>query len=449
MISLADAVVVEHPMQHWRALQAKASFLQQLVCEGRNSRLSLFNTAAREVPAGRTWRNVKDKRKSAVLNKPTSAVAFLVATSPLLGLYGIGVSGFAILDILLLMVNFLLLFLQRFNQKIFLIILGIMFATVISLVVCLITAQDVFVSNMLPRLFKYMNYLVFIGLTVNMVDRQKFAVYFDGFAYIVYGALLLQVGLFFVNGSILVFKIPLLPYVNAQLEALDLSDILFREFRPVSIFVEPAQVAYFTILHFLFTMHFTTERRFLTWSIFLVLIMVIVSSTAFLLYAGLTVIIFHKDLRKHSNWFIASGLLVVCCVVAGVFFYDRILELSSIKRLFLNDGLAITGRVFAGQDTFESFSDLTYLFGRGFNNIEKTTYMNFVSFSIYSFGIIGTGILGFVWLAFLCKNKGTRFNLLLILLPLSVSSPFLLSYYVVLFAYVFCLTESVSHEKKS
>lgn len=357
----------------------------------------------------------------------------IAAISPVLGIYNIGFPGITLLDIFVIPIVLLyLLYGYLLHRVIRFIIVLFITLSLLSLLLTPMSVEDLHLSAMASRSGKFILYILFIGFLAKRLDSTIFLQTLNAIGFIAYCGVFLQYSLLISTGSFFGIWIPGLEFAGDRTQAEVISSLIFYK-RPSSLFIEPAHLSYFFTIHFI-SLLYEGRMRIWIWFVFVTIVYVTQSSYGLFLLITISFFYFFQLLRKNFSRISAAIIIAIFVSTFILISIDFILEIYMVQRLFDPASVALTGRTEAGKILVDQLSGLQAIFGVGFGNIESPIYMSFMYTTVYSFGWLGFFIIIFVWIWSLIILKDYRFVSVVILLPLSIASPVLYSFYVIPFA---------------
>lgn len=287
--------------------------------------------------------------------------------------------------------------------------------------------------NVIGRILKSLLYLGVIIIVAPKYFELRFVTqHLNYLSLIAYLAIGIQYFFFYTFHKYIEFKLPFFDYSNIDLEYIPHHIIRLIEFRPSSIFIEPAHYVYFGIIYVVITM-FSTRHinnrnlKLVTATIFLLLS---TSSTALILTIFIWVVYGFKLIYKwRFNFNIVKFLILITILISiGAPFFMNTPQLNqSFNRITNFDGPAIQGRLFAGMALVESNTDILKWIGRGFGNFENYTYMSGINYISYTLGILGLLVLFIACYIIFRRSEPTGKILVIVFILLNFSSPILLT----------------------
>lgn len=244
--------------------------------------------------------------------------------------------------------------------------------------------------------------------------------------------LLIQYVVYLSFGSYVDIKLPFLSYANDVIESIDFELIRAREFRPDSIFLESAHLAVFlsTYLAILLLDKKESSKKILKAIAISVFMLMTTSSTAlfllFIIWTFYYLQIFFQSKNKVKlikNLFVG---LIVLTIFIPVFInipqlyqaFDRIRDL---------DGVAVTGRLNAGDVLVSNLSGIHKWIGVGFGNFNEYQYLNGINYLKYTTGYLGLLFYFIVVLIPFFKTDYLGKAMIIVFIVLSFSRPNVIS----------------------
>lgn len=287
---------------------------------------------------------------------------------------------------------------------------------------------------------------VIIFVTPKYLNLKMIVKNLNYLSFIAYTAIGIQYFAYYLFYKYIEFKIPFLKYSNTDMDAIQFQVIRLNEFRPSSIFIEPAHFVYFGIIYIVVTMFWGEYIKYKNIKLFIATISLLLSTSS----TAVILLVFAWGAYGFNllySWQQKGNLgkfLILIILVAFIFlpYYVNNSHLSqSFERITDFDGPAVQGRIFAGEYLLETNTGFIKWIGRGFGNLESYVYMNGVNYLNYTLGVLGIAILLIVFLIVFKRSELLGKILLLIMIMLNFSSPFILTVNITLYGSIISLSQ--------
>lgn len=379
--------------------------------------------------------------------------AWSIVLYPWLSIYGTFINGVSVGDLLLLIDLVYIAFFSRNGfqiRKPLSVRIHVLFLTYCLLSVCFISLfVDVNFWFVAKRFLKYTLFIVvIIYMCKGACNKEEFYRGFTIFSRVSCVAIVIQYLVFYSMGKYVEFKIPLLKYCNDVVESIDYTSSALISFRPHSLFLEPAHFTYFISMYLIFLL-FNSNRvsrinRIGEAIVVTACMISSVSSTAIIVAAIVWVSYLIQVLCNRKAEFVENNRLLIIviiaiCAIVGFRFYMSSPQLSySLNRLLFsqNETLATStwGRLDSGKSLVESLNFAQKLFGMGLGNLPSaSTYLSSVYYILYCTGYLGA-IIYVIWGVHAFIESSLEGKLILVVVvALCVSSPIIISGYIMLY----------------
>jgi len=254
------------------------------------------------------------------------------------------------------------------------------------------------------RLFKYLIIISFIAVTYSLINFDILTKFLSVVVLINALAVFLQYALNYLVDIRTVLILPFAPLVNDLISIKTMNEVLFSNFRPGGLFMEPAHLSYFMFFIGLFFNNLTLEKK----RMFLTIISITLFSTfsTFGFFAGL--VIFSLILRGLINKRTAIYVIVGIALIAIPNFFslvEIVTEIPQVARIIQPESVAVTGRLYAGHDLIDELSSTHQLIGLGIGNFNLNGYMSAITYFRISFGELGMALLASLIILYLLINR--------------------------------------------
>lgn len=280
-----------------------------------------------------------------------------------------------------------------------------------------------------------MYFIIIYSLIPNKTNFNYFYKAYKGIVYFASFAMIIQYVGYYLFGVYLNFKIPFLNYSGDFIEGLDYTAIRLSNFRPDSIFVEPAHFVFFMIGYVAICLFWEKldKPKIIEASIVSLIILMSISSSSILLltvvwgYFGI-LILMKKDFSITKK--IGIILFVIILLLIVVYIYANSSLSNSFYRLFdvqsLEDSSNPWRKIFIGSEHLKDLDILEIIFGKGLGNYRTSVFTTSIYFILYSTGLIGSLII-LLWLS---SNfiMGNSLGKVMIILTVMVFSTWYLIY---------------------
>lgn len=252
--------------------------------------------------------------------------------------------------------------------------------------------------SVVPVITRYAKFAFFWFIIIFLIPRYFSNVIFfkalQSVAWIAALGLIFQYIIYYSFGTYFDLKIPFLAYANDTIESIDFALIRAVEFRPDSIFLEPAHLAVFLSYYLSYLLFAYDKRKYKYLSAVSISIIMIMTTSSTALFLLVIIWVFHyiqiifesKSADKPIKA-IAIGVFVIA--VSLPIFINTPQLYQAFERVQDISGIAVTGRILAGNELVSSLSGVHNLIGIGFGNFQVYEYLNGVNYLIYTSGYIG------------------------------------------------------------
>jgi hypothetical protein len=254
------------------------------------------------------------------------------------------------------------------------------------------------------RFFKYLIIISFITAVYGFINFDMLTKFLEVVVLINALAVLLQYTLNYLVDIRTVLILPFLPLVNDLISIESMNEVLFSNFRPGGLFMEPAHLSYFMFFTGLFFNNSTLEKK----RMFLTIISITLFSTfsSFGFFAGLVIssLIFRGLINKRTVIYVIIGIALI---VTPNFFslVEIVTEIPQVARIIQPESAAVTGRLYAGHDLIDGLSSTHQLIGLGIGNFNLNGYMSAITYLRVSFGELGMALLASLIILYLLINR--------------------------------------------
>lgn len=311
---------------------------------------------------------------------------------------------------------------------------------------------DFLLGNMIKRVIKMGLYLIMITASTKLLDRHQFVKCYRYLVYLTFAALVVQYVAYYGLGRIIVVKIPFLPY-SGVVTAEGIYTHLVYQFRPGSLYSEPAACCYVLLPFFAYTMFSEKKDKSRRWDLVVSLISILltVSSAGIVccliilgMYYCNMVMTKRISLQRKVLILIGSGALLV----AGIWLYSKTplyYAMERMQRTEENKILAdvVWGKTNAGSELLGSLNWWTSWCGMGFGNLSMaklSDYTNSINYILYCTGYIGMAILVCWVFSVFVQSKRAGKATILVFGALCIASRIFISSSIMMYA-VFCLID--------
>jgi len=252
------------------------------------------------------------------------------------------------------------------------------------------------------RLVKFFILISFIALAYQNLDRNVLVDCLVTVLCLNFFAVLCQYLIYFTAGRAVPFVVPFLPLVNSDIDLESITRVLTSDFRPGGFFMEPAHLSYYMFFSGLFLYQSCFKRKNTILTLICITLFSTFSSFGFMAGLLLLALLVWKS-GMHTRLF---ALFVVLTIIPFTLdtLENILTQLPQIARLIDPEGVAITGRLFAGEGLVERLDESFKLFGLGFGNFKMDGMVNGIAYFRLSFGDTGIFLIASVLAVYLTAN---------------------------------------------
>jgi hypothetical protein len=254
------------------------------------------------------------------------------------------------------------------------------------------------------RLFKYLIIISFITVAYSFINIDMLAKFLAVVVLINVLAILLQYALFYLVDIKTTLIVPFLSLANDHVTNEKLIKVLVNDFRPGGLFMEPSHLSYFLFFTGLFFNNLQLEKK----RMFLTIISITLFSTfsSFGFIAGLVIfsLIFHDLRHKRTMIFAIVGIALIAASNFSAL-VGSVTEIPQLARIIQPESIAVTGRLYAGNDFINELSSTRQLIGVGIGNFNLNGYMSAITYLRTSFGVLGMALLASLIILYLLINR--------------------------------------------
>ncbi len=354
-------------------------------------------------------------------------ISLSVPLVPIFSIYRFFIEGLSLAEVMMIILILSYLISKRIRAMNYIIVFFLFTYLFLSLLLSYNIVGYFYSTNILTRFGKLFIYTIY-GMVVlsSLKYSSNLLKYFNITGFMLYLGLVTQYIIYALTSRYFVIKIPLIPYVNDQVSSVDFSYIRSIDFRPSSLFLEPAHFAVFAIFHLLIILYSReiTERKKLVMGISISLFALLSTSSTALVVIPIIWILYYlfisSNTGKKQLYFVT-----VLIFLFTIFQFDIVRD--TFDRVINLESIAVTGRVFAGSSLLASMNARELLFGVGFGNVATIEYMNSFNLIIFYLGRFGIAIFSLISLVvFLRSNRYSKL-ILFVLFLLMGASPVLFS----------------------
>lgn len=317
----------------------------------------------------------------------------VICTAPILMPYLLLFAGFSIADGLVLMGIMITILARPSLPK-----QALKFSFVIWALIChsLITgfgASDMALG--LLRLAKFSALIFYFSLISSTLDFQLLKRYLN---YILFFCILVffcQNLIFLLSNIAVPFVLPFFPLVNEDVTYENLVRELRFQWRPSGVFLEPSHFSYFLFLTALLINRIGGVLKFPVLVLIIGTLISTFSSFGFIAACLLPFLTFTGRLRDNCRYLFVFVFLVALAAFAFVSLplVEITQTIPQIKRLIDPESVAISGRLYGGDQLFQGITQSQMMFGSGFGAFQIPGFVSGFDFIRKSFGISGIGLL--------------------------------------------------------
>lgn len=266
------------------------------------------------------------------------------------------------------------------------------------LMISLMNAALIVNFNYIAVFIRYAKFAFFWIIIIFLIPRYLTKIVFynalQTLAWVAVFGLLIQYIVYFSFGTYIDLKLPFLTYANDIIESIDFQLIRTVEFRPDSIFLEPAHLAVFlsSYLAILLLDQKEFNNNHIKAIIISIFMLMTTSSTSLFLILIIWSFYYLKILFNSKNATKPIKSLFWGFIILGIStpIFINIPQLyQAFERVQDLDGIAITGRLNAGDALVSNLSGIHSWIGVGFGNFNEYQYLNGINYLLYTTGYLG------------------------------------------------------------
>ena len=266
------------------------------------------------------------------------------------------------------------------------------FAQLLISAVALLATEHVFWDSVIKRSIKLIIYTIAVFRLRNRIDIKTSIHSFEVFLYITTFGIIIQYAVYYIFGSVInVIRLPLLRYPDSYF-----TESFNSNFRPSSIFLEPAHLTQFTIPIIVIELFKSDKKALFKGLIFSFACVLTTSGTAIFVVSSIWILYIIIKSKESFKSFVRTVIIVIMISLLVFFVYNNIPSVQfAIERLSESDSAVYSGRLYNGDYLTKQMTNLEKIIGVGFGNVDMSIYMSSARYIYYSGGVI----VSILWIA--------------------------------------------------